>query len=210
MKPELNVSALFYKGKLFQIGDLMTSKVEYLGSMGFDHMYGGGILTKIRITTDTVCNSLFLNQGFTYSSIGGLGYSFDIDGKAVYAFECDVVPFPYYVGEKDAYITQYYRSDVNKDKLDNLVDFLDIPSNKISKLGNYLRKNHKEIYEYISLTFQIRQGRFGSFSDGNELSKITMQVLSDNGYKSNGENLIYKLTAGNKSKDKNSLYKALN
>jgi hypothetical protein len=212
MNNELNVSSLFYKGQLFQIGDFIKTKVEYLdtiNTMGFNHYHGGGVLTKIIVEPTTICNSLYLNHGFTYTSIGGLGYRFELDGnKTEYAFESSLVIIPDGLRAKDEYIKKYYLAPINKDKLDNLVAYLSIPEKELNKLGFYLRKNHKEIYDYICLTFKIRQGVYGKFADNNELSKLSMSILYKNGFTNNIKNHIYMFTSDNRPQNK-SLCKSL-
>jgi hypothetical protein len=213
MKTEINTSALFYKGKLFQVGDLVHTKVEYLNTQagGFRHRVSSGVITKIIISTETVCNSLFLNHGFTYTAIGGLGYRFEIDGKgSVYAFETSLVPFPSRVRDIERYISDYYCSDINKDKLESLVDFISIPPGIHRTLGGFLRKNHKELYDYICLTFKIRQGAYGVLHDTNDMSTITMEHLYKIGYTDNSNNLLYRFTSGNsRTPEGNARYKGI-
>jgi hypothetical protein len=207
----LNVSSLFYKGKLFQIGDLISCKVEFLNTSGagFEHYNDGGILKSIEVTVDTVSNSCYLNHGFTYSTIGGLGYKFTFDkGSSQYAFESDIVHFPYLINDKIKYIDRYYDHEVNKDKCENLINYLNLPVNK--KLGSYLKRYDREIFDYLCLTFRIRFGEFGLFKDNNELSNITFKILREfTNYDNNVKNKLHNLIANNKGVTDNSLYKNL-
>lgn len=203
---QLNTSALFYKGKLFQLGDIITCKVGFLNTaqgIGFDSFDVKGVLTKIIIEVDTICNSGYLNNGFVYNSIGSLGYKFELDGNEwQYSFESDLLHFPCRVSNCDRYLHNYYSHLINLDKWMHLQSYLNIP--KTSNIGHYLRKNHKEIYNYICLTFRIRFGEFGRFSDSNELSTITFKVLREfGGFDNNVNNIIYKFLQHNPTSFKN-------
>lgn len=206
MKTQLNTSALFYKGKLFQIGDIITCKVGFLNTIsgsGFDHFNTSGVLTKIIIEVDTICNSGYLNNGFVYNSIGSLGYKFELDNNNIqYAFESDVLHFPYGVMDCNRYIHNYYSHPINSDKWTHLQSYLNIP--KTTNIGHYLRKNHREIYNYICLTFRIRFGEFGLFNDSNDLSNISFKILKEFGeFNNNVNNVIYKFIQHDSSTCKN-------
>lgn len=216
MSNQLIVSALFYKGKLFQIGDVISGKGEYLSNFsGFENYNIGGVITKIIVEVDTICNSLFLNHGFTYNSIGGLGYKFEIDGIVNYAFEVNNFNLPILMADKIRFVTAYYNHKVNADKLLDIVNFINIefkyqmkPS-EIRNIGKFLKVNHRELFDYILLTFRIRAGEFGFFSDSNELSNISNKVLSKHGLTNYVNNILYKFTSNNSTINGCYKYKSL-
>lgn len=208
----LNVSSLFHKGKLIQIGDIIACKVEFLDTAGtgrFNHFDDGGVLTNIRVKVDTVCNSCYLNHGFTYNSVGGLGYTFEFDnGSRQYAFESDAVTFPYLINEKIKYINKYYNHEVNKDKAENLIKYLGLPVRK--DLGTYLKKYNREIFDYLCLTFRIRFGEFGVFTDTDSLTDVALKTLRQyGGYDNNTKNVIHNLVSNNNNESGNSYFKNL-
>lgn len=212
MSNQLFVSALFHKGKLIQLGDIVQAKVEFLDTKGtgrFNHYNDGGTLTKIIVEVDTISNTCYLNHGFTYNSIGGLGYKFEFDYHSIqYAFESDAYRFPWTVVDRMHYLNTYYNHSINKDKRDNLVSYFNIPNTK--NIGSYLKKYHRDIFDYICLTFRIRFGEFGEFRNNNELNDITFKVLREiGGYDNNVNNPIHNLTSNNKGENHNSLIKSL-
>lgn len=211
---QLELSALFYAGKLFQIGDLVKGQGEYLDNRyGFTKFDTGGIITKIIVKKDTICNSLYLNHGVTYNSIGGLGYIFELNGKQQYAFENKTLAIPYKIQEKRDYFRNYYLLELNKDKLQNLLDFIKKEHHqeiKLSKLGDIISKEYPEIFDYFFLCLRIRNGEFGTFYENNELSNITMKVLSEKGFNNTTTNYLFKLTSDNSRNplnNNNSYYK---
>jgi hypothetical protein len=197
MKPTLNVSALFYKGKLFQIGDFVTTHVEYLdeGQGGFSHYSNNEVIKNIEVRVDSLCNSLYLNHGFTYQTVGGLSYAFEMLSKRKeYAFETQFVPFPTNARDQEKYLNEYYYNIVNSDKAADLMKKFNI--NKSNKIGSYLKEHQREIFDYIVLTFKIRQGKFGELNDQN-FSDVTFRVLKDHGYTNTTVNPIYLISSGN-------------
>lgn len=145
MSDKLNVSALLYKGKLFQIGDLVNCEIGYLDTIsgrGFNSYKTGGTLIKINVKIDTIVNSSYLNHGFTYSFIEDLGYTFEFDnGETQYAFESDLAAFPQLISERVKSLNKYYSHPINKDKADNLRRYFKLDSAK--NLGTYLKNTRK-------------------------------------------------------------------
>lgn len=206
----IEITALIYKGKLFQVGDVITNKTEYLGSTGFSHYHGIGTLKKIIIKEDTLSNSLYLNHGFTYNTIGGLGYVFMFEnGNKEYAFECDLVPLPSDGRKAERFINEYYRNSININKYTDIVKYFEIPEKYSKNIGSFLKKNHKWAYDYLCLTFNIRNGYFGRIEDANQLSNITMKVLRENGFDNNTMNNIHLFTSNNSMTEGNKRYKMI-
>lgn len=200
----MEISALFYDGKLFQIGDLVKGQGEYLhSSYGFTKYDTGGYITKIIVEKSILCNSLYLNHGITYNSIDGLSYIFEINGERHHAFENKNLVIPNYIQEKRNYFTKYYLLEINIHKLNNLLNFLkkehdvELTSREILKLGDIISKKYKIIFDYFFLCLDIRNGKFGKFYNNNELSNITSKVLSNNGMVHNVGNYLYKLIVNN-------------
>lgn len=212
----IELSAVFYDGKLFQIGDLVTGKGEYLDNRyGFTKLDTGGYITKIIVEKDVLCNSLYLNHGITYNAICGLSYVFELDGKKHYAFENKNLVIPTYIKEKRQYFTSYYLLDLNSDKLNNLLKFLkkehdvELTAKQILKIGDIISKEYKIIFDYFFLCLMIRGGKFGKFHNSTELSDITFNVLKDNGMLHNSQSYLYRLTSENSTNPdtNNSYYK---
>jgi hypothetical protein len=155
MENRIEVSSLFYKGKLFQLGDEVRGKSEYLDNRyGFTKYDIGGVITKIIIETDVVCNSLYLNEGITYNTIGGLGFKFELDYKEVsYVFECCDFITLHSIKEQRDYMSRYFFQPVNEDKLENILSILKnqigLEPNKreLERLGNYIYKNHRMYFD---------------------------------------------------------------
>lgn len=146
---------------------------------------------------------MYLNHGITQSSIGGLGFTFELDGVRHYAFENKTLFVPTYVKEQIAYFTTYYNHPSNAHRLESLLQFIkfehnrEITKKELSKLGYIVKTQYKELFKYFFVCLLIRNGNYGKINCDNFSSIVFSTLREQCGYESNVDNYIYKLTCGN-------------
>ena len=209
----ISVDSIFYKGKLFQVGDIVNTNIEYLdiiNSQGFVNSVNNSLVLKdIVIEPDSIVNSCFVNHGFTNKNgLGGLSYSFIVgsgdnnnNNKRVFAFECDLIDLSLFTNKKDKirFFDSYYNIPLNKAKRDNLVMFFNIPLT-IKNIGSFIYKINKNAFDFIYCGFEIRYGVYGNnLYCSDSLTKTFTRVYESKGFDKTNRvgSMEYNLTMNN-------------
>jgi hypothetical protein len=192
---QMNVTSVFSRGELIQVGDLVVSDIEFLNCMsgsGFERYSHTARVVSIEVAPSSLCNSCLLNIGITMSTTE---HMLKTDtGKLLWLFETKLAPLSNNKKDRILFLTDYFKHNQNMwVKLKERLGLKDLEDTKPNfNYGRFIAEYNTDVYNYIIQTFLIRLGRFGELTPKN-FSHISFDALGKIGYNNYVSNILYQI-----------------
>jgi hypothetical protein len=191
----MNVTSVFSRGELIQVGDLVVSDIEFLNCFGggFERYNHTARVASIEVAPTPLCNNSLLNIGITMTTTE---HMLKTDtGKLLWLFETKLAPLQNNKKDRILFLNDYFKHNQNmwvrlKEKL-GLKNLNDTKPN--FNYGRFIAEYNTDVYNYIIQTFLIRLGRFGELTP-KTYNEITFDALRKIGYDNRVSNILYQIS----------------